>query len=311
LRLRNFCIASAAILLLTATVLVSVAQTTNIEPSQAGSSSNYSWKDAEQAMGRSGTLTPDGVYKFSMPRSDLNVKIGNDTIAPTLALGSWVAFKNEGNTSMLMGDLVLTLDEVNPVMQMLQQRDIEQTALHNHLLGESPRVMYMHISGHGDPISMARAVHDALALTKTPANASISTQPINNSLDTAMLNATIGAKGKYSGGVYQFGIPRNEKITDAGMEVPSSMGVATGINFQPLGNGTAAIAGDFVLTGDEVNPVIKALRNSNINVTAIHNHMIYEEPRLFFLHFWSTGDQSKLASGLKEALNETNSSLPR
>ena len=311
MRLINFCIASAAILLLTATVLVSVAQTTNIEPSQAGSSSNYSWKDVEQAMGRSGTSTTDGVYKFSMPRSDLNVKIGNDTVAPTLALGSWVAFKNEGNTSMLMGDLVLTLDEVNPVMQMLQQRGIEQTALHNHLLGESPRVMYVHITGHGDSILMARGIHDALALTKTPVNASMSAQPINNSLDTAMLNATIGAKGKNSGGVYQFGIPRNEKITDAGMEVSSSMGVATGINFQPLGNGTASIAGDFVLTGDEVNPVIKVLRGNNINVTAIHNHMIYEEPRLFFLHFWSTGDQSKLASGLKEALNETNSSLPR
>ena len=262
-------------------------------------------------MGRSGTPMPDGVFKFSMLRNDLNVKIENVTVGPTLALGSWVAFKNEGNTSMLMGDLVLTLDEVNPVMKMLQQRGIEQTALHNHLLGESPRVMYMHISGKGDPIAMASAIHDALALTKTPVNASISAQPMNNSLDTAMLNATIGAKGKYSGGVYQFGISRNEKITDAGMEVPSSMGVATGINFQPLGNGTAAIAGDFVLTTDEVNPVIKTLRDNNINVTAIHNHMIYEEPRLFFLHFWSTGDQSKLASGLKEALNETNSSLSR
>lgn len=162
LRHRNFCIVSAAILLLTATVLVSAAQTTIVEPTQAGSSSNYSWKDVEQAMGRSGTLTPDGVYKFSMPRSDLDVKIENVTVAPTLALGSWVAFKNEENTSMLMGDLVLTLEEVNPVMQMLQQRGIEQTALHNHLLGESPRVMYMHISGRGDPVLMARAINDAL-----------------------------------------------------------------------------------------------------------------------------------------------------
>ena len=311
MRLKNFCIASAAILLLTATVLISAAQATNPEPAQTGLSSNSSWKDVEQAMGRSGTSTPDGTFKFSMPRSDLNVKIENVTVAPTLALGSWVAFKNEGNTSMLMGDLVLTLDEVSPVMQKLQERGIEQTALHNHLLGESPRVMYMHISGHGDPVFIARAINESLALTKTPINASISAQSINNSsLDTNMLNETIGAKGKYSGGIYQFSIPRNETITDAGMEVPSSMGVATGINFQPLGNGNVAIAGDFVLTADEVNPVIKTMGNNNISVTAVHNHMIYEEPRLFFLHFWATGDQNKLANGLKEALDKTNSSQP-
>lgn len=262
-------------------------------------------------MGRSGTLMPGDVFKFSMPRSDLNVKVENVTVNPALALGSWVAFKNEGNTSMLMGDLVLTLDEVNPVMQMLQQKSIEQTALHNHLLGESPRVMYMHISGHGDSVSMARTINESLALTKTPINASISVQSMNNSnLDTNMLNETIGAKGKYSGGVYQLGIPRNETITDAGMEVPPSMGVATGINFQPLGNGNVAIAGDFVLTADEVNPVIKTMGDNKISVTAVHNHMIYEEPRLFFLHFWATGDQNKLASGLKEALDETNSSQP-
>lgn len=278
---------------------------------QTGLNSNSNWKDVEQAMGRAGTTMPDGVLKFSMPRSDLSVKIGNVTVDPTLALGSWVAIKNEGNTSMLMGDLVLTLDEVTPVMQLLQQRGIEQTALHNHLLGESPRIMYMHISGHGDPVFMATAIHDALALTKTPAKASMSAQSMNSNLDTDMLNETIGAKGKYSGGVYQFGIPRKEKITDAGMEVPPSMGVAIGMNFQPIGNGNAAIAGDFVLTADEVNPVIKTLGDNNIKVTAIHNHMIYEKPRLFFLHFWATGDQSKLASGLKEALNKTNSSLSR
>jgi hypothetical protein len=245
-----------------------------------------------------------------MPRSDINVKIGNVTVAPTLALGLWVAFENQRNTSMIMGDLVLTLDKVNSVMQMLQERGIEQTALHNHPLDESPRVMYMHIFGSSDPIVMANVIHDALALTKTLVNALISAQPTNNSQNTAMLNETIGTKGKYNGGVYQFGIQRNETIMYDDMEVPSSMGLATGINSQPLDNGDAAITGDFVLIDEEINPVIKALRD-NINVTVIHNHMIYEEPRLFFLHFWSTGDQNKLTSGLKEALNETNSSLPR
>ena len=194
---------------------------------------------------------------------------------------------------------------------MLQERGIEQTALHNHLLDESPRIIYMHSFGEGDPITMASTIHDALALAKTPVNALISAQPTNNSLDTAMFNATIGAKGKYNVGVYQFEIQRNETIMDDDMEVPSSMGLATGINSQLLDNGDVAITGDFVLIDEEINPVIKALRD-DINVTVIHNHMIYEEPRLFLLHFWSTvRNQNKLASGLKEALNETNSSLPR
>jgi hypothetical protein len=191
-------------------------------------------------------------------------------------------------------------------MQKLQQGGIEQTALHNHLMSESPRVMYMHISGHGDPVRMAGTLHDALALTKTPVNASTTPQPANGSLDTAMLDATIGAKGKYSGGVYQFSIPRAEKIMDEGMEIPPSMGVAMPLNFQPLGNGKAAITGDFVLTSNEVNPVIRALKDNGINVTAVHSHMLTEEPRLFFLHFWATDDQDKLAKRLRAALDETN-----
>jgi hypothetical protein len=208
---------------------------------------------------------------------------------------------------MVMGDLVLTVDETNAVMQKLQEGDIEQTALHNHLLGESPRVMYMHIAGHGDPVRLAGTLHDALALTKTPMAVPPAAQPGNGSLDTGMLDATIGAKGKFNGGVYQFSIPRVDKITDEGMEVPPSMGVAMPLNFQPLGRSQAAITGDFVLTGNEVNPVIRALKDNGINVTAIHNHMINEEPRLFFLHFWATGDQDRLAAGLRAALDRTNS----
>jgi hypothetical protein len=202
--------------------------------------------------------------------------------------------------------LVLTEAEVSPVMEKLQQGGIEQTALHNHLLGESPRIMYMHIRGRGDPVMMAGALRDALALTGTPATAPAMPSPANSTMDTTMLDTTIGAKGKYNGGVYQFSIQRADKITDEGMEVPPSMGVAMPLNFQPLGNGEAAITGDFVLTGNEVNPVIRALKDNGINVTAIHNHMINEEPRLFFLHFWATDDPGKLATGLRAALDETN-----
>lgn len=277
-------------------------------PAATAAGSDTSWKPVEQAIGRSGTLQPDGVFKISMPRSDLNVTIGNVTVAPVLALGSWIAFKDMGNGSMMMGDLVLTVDEVNVVMQKLQQGGIEQTALHNHLLGETPRIMYMHIAGHGDPVVMAGVVHDALALTGTPLKVPAAAKPTNDSLDTYMLDTIIGVKGKYSGNVYQLGVPRAEKISDEGMEVPMSMGLATSINFQPLGDGKAAIAGDFVLTGNEVNPVIRALKENDINVTAVHNHMINEEPRLFFLHFWATDDTCKLANGLKAALDKTNSS---
>jgi hypothetical protein len=249
---------------------------------------------------------PGDVYKFSMPRSDLKVTIGNVRVMPALALGSWAAFKNTSSGSMVMGDLVLTEAEVGPVMQKLQAGGIEQTGLHNHLLGESPRVMYMHIAGHGDPVKMASTIHDALSLTGTPSGAPAVSPPADSSLDTAILDSTIGAKGKYNGGVYQFNIPRAEKITDIGMEIPPTMGVAMPLNFQPLGNGKAAITGDFVLTGNEVNPVIRALKNNGINVTAVHNHMLTEEPRLFFLHFWAVDDSGMLARGLRAALDETN-----
>lgn len=303
MRLNNYHLAIMAvlILILAASVIIPAAKT-----QQAQTTANPDWKAVEQVMGRTGTLLPDGVFKFSMPRSDLSVMIRDVRVMPTLALGSWAAFKNVEGASMVMGDLVLTEAEVNPVMQKLQLGGIEQTALHNHLLGESPRVMYMHIVGRGDPVKMASAIHDALALTGTPVNAPATPVPANESLDMTMLDSTIGAKGKYSGGVYQFSIPRADKIMDADMEVPPSMGVAMPLNFQPLGNSRAAITGDFVLTVDEVNPVIRTLIDNGINVTAIHNHMIGEEPRLFFLHFWATDDSGKLAKGLRTALDNTN-----
>lgn len=274
--------------------------------SDPAQSSSPGWEPVEQAMGRNGTLQGD-VLKFSMPRSDLNVTIGNTHVAPSLALGSWVAFKNADDGSMVMGDLVLTEDEVSPVMKKLEQNDIEITALHNHLLGESPRVMYMHIAGRGEPATLAKTIHDALTLTGTPISAPASTTPQDMGLNTTQLDRIIGYKGKASGNVYQYSIPRAEKITDNGMEIPPSMGVATGINFQPTGNGKAAIAGDFVLTGNEVNPVIRALTNNDIEVTAVHSHMINEEPRLFFMHFWADDDPNKLARGLRAAINETHS----
>jgi biotin operon repressor len=265
------------------------------------------WKKIEDAIGRGGSAQPDGAYKFSLPRRDLNVTVAGTQVKPGLALGSWVAFKGSGSGSMAMGDLVLTETEVEPVMLKLQEGGIQITALHNHVLNESPRVMYMHISGHGDATKLAKAIHDAVALTKTPAAAPPPGEPPKLDMDTAQIDQILGRQGKNNGGIYQFGVPRAEDIREGGMTIPPSMGLATAINFQPTGGGKAAITGDFVLVAAEVNPVISALRANGIEVTAIHSHMLTEEPRLFFMHFWANDDAAKLARGLRAALDKTNS----
>ena len=264
------------------------------------------WKPVETALGRSGKLQPDGAFKFSMPRKDLKVTVASTPIKPGLALGSWAAFSSSGDNAMVMGDLVLTEDEVTPAMEKIQQGGLEVTAIHNHILHESPRIMYMHIAGHGNAAQLAQAIRDALTATGTPAE-SPAAAPTKIDLDTEKIDAALGQKGKDNGGVYQFGVPRAETIHDHGMEVPPSMGLSTAINFQPTGNGRAAITGDFVLLGSEVNPVIEALRANGIQVTALHSHMLNEEPRLFFMHFWANEDAVKLAHGLHAALDKTNS----
>jgi biotin operon repressor len=273
---------------------------------QAGADKPTAWQSVDQALGRSGQQQADGAYKFGLPRGDLNVTVAGVQVKPALALGSWLAFSSSGPGAMVMGDLVLTEDEVSPVMAALQENGIQVTALHNHVLHETPRVMYMHIEGHGDAVQLATSMKKVVALTKTPppappaANATVD-------LDTAAIDQILGNKGKVNGGVYQVGVPRAEKITEAGMQIPGSMGLATALNFQPTGQGKAAITGDFVLIGTEVNPVIKALRQNGIQVTAIHSHMLQEEPRLFFMHFWANDDAVKLAKGLRAALDQTNS----
>lgn len=281
---------------------------TNLIAGYAQQNAGNEWKPIEDALGRKGSSQPGDVYKFSLPRTDLKVTVAGTPIKAGLALGSWLAFKRVGSEAVVMGDLVLTESEVEPVMAKLQQQGIEQTALHNHLLHESPRVMYMHVAGHGDAVKLASALKDALALTKTPAaSPAPSAQQPKLDFDTAQVDQALGHKGKNKNGIYQLSIARAEKINDKGTEIPPSMGTATAINFQPTGNGKAAITGDFVLIGKEVNLVIKALRDSGIEVTAVHSHMLTDEPRLFFLHFWANDEAVKLAKGLKAALDKTNS----
>jgi hypothetical protein len=273
-------------------------------PPSAGASA---WAQVEAALGRSGSMQPGDVIKFSFPRTDLVVHVDGVTLAPAFALGSWVAFKKTANgEAMAMGDLVLTDAEVSPVMGALQAAGVEQSALHNHLLNESPHVMYMHILAHGDASALARAIHSALGKSGTPlGRPGPAAAPSASGLDTAAIAAALGVHGKLNGLVYQIAVPRGEAITEMGTVVPPSMGVATSINFQPTGGGTAAVTGDFVLRGSEVNPVIRALRDHGIEVTALHSHLIDEEPRLYFMHFWANADAATLAKGLRAALDQT------
>jgi hypothetical protein len=276
---------------------------------QAGGAAPASgdWKAVESAMGRSGQQQPGDVMKFAMPRKDLHVTLGGLTIKPALALGSWAAFKQSTDGAMVMGDLVLTEDEVQPVMSKLQEGGIQEAAIHNHLIGESPRIMYMHIASHGDAVQMAKAIHEALALTKTPPPDATPATSADLGFDQKQVEQILGHAGKVNGGILQVGVPRAESISDAGMNVPPSMGVATALNFQPTENGRAAITGDFVLLASEVNPVLRALRQNGIAVTALHSHMLGEEPRLFFMHFWANDDALRLAKELRAALDKTNS----
>jgi hypothetical protein len=265
------------------------------------------WQKVDAAIGRPGAAQPGNVHRYGLPRSDLKVTLDGVEIKPGLALGSWLAFKAEGDDAMVMGDLVLTQDEVNPVMLRLAQGSIDITALHNHLLRSTPATMYMHVSGHGDPLKLAATLHEALTLSKTPLGAPpAAAAPVALDLDTAAIDTIIGFKGKANGPIYSYALPRAEALMDGGMELSAAMGSAIAINFQPTGNGTAAIAGDFVLVASEVNPVLRAFRENGIEVTAIHNHMLNDEPRLFFMHFWAHDDAAKLAHGLKAALDATN-----
>lgn len=265
------------------------------------------WQKVDDVFGRKAAVSGD-VHRYGFPRSDLSVALDGVAIKPAFALGGWVAFKPAHGGVMAMGDLVLLETEINPVMLKLIEGGLEITAVHNHLLRASPATFYMHVGGHGDPVKMATVIREALAASKTPLATTVGAAPPPAvDLDTAQLDQIIGVKGQSNGGVYQFAVPRRDPVNEGGMLLApvGPMGVAEAINFQPTGGGKAAITGDFVLTGDEVNPVIKALRGNGIEVTALHSHMLDEQPRLFFCHFWANDDAMKLAKGLRAALDKS------
>lgn len=263
------------------------------------------WAKVDTALGKTATVQGD-IHRYGIPRTDLKVTLDGVAIKPALALGGWLAFEPAKDGALVMGDLVLSETEVSPVMSKLLQSGIEITAVHNHLMRTSPATYYMHIHGHGDPIAMATAIRAALTESKTPfaAPAAPAAQTAQIELDTDKLDAVIGVKGKINGGVYQFSVPRREPITQNGTALPPAMGTAIAINFQPTGGGRAVITGDFVVTAEEVNPVIRVLRENGIEVMAIHSHMLDEQPRLFFVHFWANDDAVKLSEGLQAALEK-------
>jgi len=265
------------------------------------------WQKVDDTLGRKPVVSTD-VHRYGFPRSDLSVTLDGVAIKPALALGGWVAFKPVHAGVMVMGDLVLLETEINPVMSKMIGGGLEITAVHNHLLRANPATFYMHVAGHGDPVKLASAIREGLSESKTPLSASTPASPSPTvDLDTAQLDQIIGVKGQANGGVYQFAVPRRDPVTGDGMALTPAgpMGVAIAINFQPTGSGKAAITGDFVLTNNEVNPVIAALKAHGIEVTALHSHMLDEQPRLFFMHFWANDDAIRLANGLRAALDKT------
>jgi Domain of Unknown Function (DUF1259) len=273
----------------------------------AARSQEIDWQKVDEAIGRKAAVVSGDVHRYGFPRSDLSVTLDGVAIKPALALGGWIAFKPAHGGAMAMGDLVLLESEVNPVMLKLIEGGMEITAVHNHVLRASPATFYMHVGGHGDPVKMAAIIRDALSASKTPLATTVGAAPPPIDLDTAQLDQIIGVKGQNNGGVYQFAVPRRDPISEGGMQLApvGPMGVAQAIGFQPTGEGKAAITGDFVLTANEVNPVIKALRSNGIEVTALHSHMLDEQPRLFFCHFWANDDALKLAKGLRAALDKS------
>jgi hypothetical protein len=276
-----------------------------------GQTTSPDWNAVQDALGRPGTMMPGDVFRVGMPRTDLKVTVNNVPVQAGFALGSYAAFKQYDDGTMVMGDLVLLDQEVTPVMTALFSNGFEVSALHNHLNNMSPHVMYMHFEGHGDAVQLAEQLHQSLSPSATPLSPAVpppaAAPPSGPQLDTAALDSVLGYTGRANGNVVQYSIARSESITENGHQLLPAQGVSTGLNFQPTGENTAAITGDFVLMGNEVDPVAQALTSNGIDVTAMHQHHIDEQPRLFYMHFWANEDPMKLATGLRAALDQTSS----
>src|SRR5947209_6496297 len=309
--LRRTAILSSVAVISLATVLLSGGSAAIGAPVRQ--STEVDWNAVQDALGRPGTMMAGDVFRIGMPRSDLKVTVNGVPVQAGFALGSYAAFKQFDDGAMVMGDLVLLDEEVNAVMQGLFDQGFEISALHNHLNNMSPHVMYMPYEGHGDALQLAQGLHQGLAPSATPLSPAVppapAAAPSGPQLDVGMLDGILGYSGRANGSVVQYTIARAETITEMGHELLPSMGVATALNFQPTGPDTAAATGDFILTGNEVNPVAQALRANGIDVTAMHQHHISEQPKVYYMHFWANTDPASLAQGLRAAIDQTNSAL--
>ncbi len=264
------------------------------------------WSAVAEAIGRDGGLS-GGVYRVPFPRTDLHVTVAGTPIKTGLALGGWAAFAHEGDMTVVDGDLVLLPEEINAVISALQGNGLDITALHNHLVLETPSVMYLHFFGKGDAIALARGLKAAVAATATPPPA----PPAGGSASSVpewarAVEQSVGHSGTFRGGILSLGVPRAEEIHEHGAMLSPAMGMANAFNVQETENGGVAVTGDFVLTGDEVNPVIRELRAGGILVTAVHNHLIRSTPALYFVHFWGIGDPARIGGTLRQALTHVN-----
>jgi hypothetical protein len=260
--------------------------------------------EIERLTGAKGSLdAKSGVFKVSVPRTDLDVRVGGVRLQPRLGLTSWAAFqRTEGNRVMVMGDMVLLEAQVNPVMSVALDSGLEVTALHNHFFGDEPKVMFLHIGGHGPVQDLASAVGKVFraAQEKPPAAPRVEIDPAHTSLDPAKVDAALGAQGELKDGVLRYTFGKTSRMH--GEEVGAAMGVNTWAAFAG-GADPAVVDGDFAMEEQELQTVLKALRKAGINVVAIHNHMTGEEPRIVFLHYWGVGPAARLAQGLRSALD--------
>ena len=255
----------------------------------------------------------NGEYKITVPQNDLKVEVDGFKIIPAMGLGTWAAFTPSQDGAMVMGDIILTENDLKPVQQEVIRLGLTITAIHNHFVRNHPNIIYMHIGGSGNTGQMAqdiKAVFDAVGTSRGKDPAAASADSVENTIDIKMLDAILAQKGEWNKGVYKYTIGRPDvSLKEHGIKITSFLGFNTWAAWQ----GTpehAAVAGDFTMLEDEVAPVIKALVESGIEVVAVHNHMVHEQPRIYFLHYWGVGNAEQLAKGLKAALDQTGKMKP-
>ncbi|MEU0738925.1 DUF1259 domain-containing protein [Streptomyces sp. NPDC006134] len=263
------------------------------------------WADVRDVFGRPGEMRRF-MYHTAFPRRDLRIFSRGILIKPSLALGTHVSFvRYADGSTLLMGDVVVTERELQPFCDLLHRHGITQSALHKHLLAHEPDVWWVHVHAHGhDPVAVARGLCAALKRTGTPpAEPPGSSPPVD--LDTAAIDAALGVEGAVDSGIYRCTYVRRETVTDGPLVLPAGLGSTTSVGFQPLGGGRAALSGDVVMVAGEVQSVLAALRRGGIELVELHHHLLTEEPRLFFVHYWAVGDAVRLARAVRTAVDAT------